>query len=211
MNVLVAARRPVPYRPLSRPVNHAPPAVYRLHEAARPAGPVEGQRDPGLARLEAVLWLADEPLSARRLATAAELPDTAAAHRSVARLRDLYAADRSAFQIEEVAGGYQLLTRPEFYPWLVRLRRTGGEGKLTAALMETLAIVAYRQPIMRADLEAVRGVHCGDALRQLMERKLVQIVGRHDSLGRPVLYGTTKKFLQTFGLRDLGELPPVEK
>ena len=118
-------------------------------------------------------------------------------------------AEGSAFQVEEIAGGYQLLTRPEFHPWLVRLRQTAGEPKLSGALLETLAIVAYRQPIMRADLEAIRGVHCGDILRQLMERGLVRIAGRDDSLGRPVLYGTTKKFLATFGLRDLRDLPPV--
>jgi segregation and condensation protein B len=121
----------------------------------------------------------------------------------------LLAADGSAFRVEDIAGGYQLLTRPEFHPWLVRLRQTAGEPKLSGALLETLAIVAYRQPIMRADLEAVRGVHCGDALRTLMERGLVRIAGRHDSLGRPVLYATTKKFLATFGLRDLRDLPPA--
>ena len=101
------------------------------------------------------------------------------------------------------------MTRPEFHPWLVRLRQTAGEPKLSGVLLETLAIVAYRQPIMRADLEAIRGVHCGDALRHLMERGLVRMAGRHDSLGRPVLYATTKKFLTTFGLRDLRDLPPV--
>jgi segregation and condensation protein B len=125
-------------------------------------------------------------------------------------MQALYAEEGAAFQVEELAGGYQLLTRPEFHPWLVRLRRTAGEPKLTGALLETLAIVAYRQPIMRADLEAVRGVRCDEALRQLMERGLVRIAGRDDSLGRPVLYGTTKKFLQAFGLRDLRDLPPVD-
>ena len=93
--------------------------------------------------------------------------------------------------------------------WLVRLRQTAGEPRLIGALLETLAIVAYRQPIMRADLESVRGVHCGDALRQLMERGMIRIAGRDDSLGRPVLYATTKKFLATFGLRDLRDLPPA--
>jgi segregation and condensation protein B len=162
-----------------------------------------------LARLEAVLFAAEEALGLRRLATLAELGGGAEVRRLLERLRDLLAAEGSAFRIEEIAGGFQLLTRPEFHPWLERLRQTAGEPKLSGVLLETLAIIAYRQPIMRADLEAVRGVHCGDALRHLMERGLVRIAGRHDSLGRPVLYGTTKKFLATFGLRDLRDLPPV--
>jgi segregation and condensation protein B len=193
------------------PANHRPPLSRRLRANVPepPAGP--DVRDAPLARLEAVLFAAEEPLAARRLAALAELPDTAAARRQVDRLRDLLAAEGSAFRVEDIAGGYQLLTRPEFHPWLVRLRQTAGEPKLTGALLETLAIVAYRQPIMRADLEAVRGVHCGDGLRTLMERGLVRITGRDDSLGRPVLYGTTKKFLQAFGLRDLRDLPPVGK
>ncbi len=192
------------------PADHRPPAWLRLRYAAvetAPAGPQV--RDARLARLEAVLFSADEPLTARRLATLAELNDAAEARKLLERLRDLYTDEGAAFQLEELAGGYQLLTRPELHPWLVRLRRSAGEPKLPAALLETLAIVAYRQPIMRADLEAIRGVHCGEALRQLMERGLIRIAGRHDSLGRPVLYGTTKKFLQMFGLRDLRDLPPV--
>jgi segregation and condensation protein B len=127
----------------------------------------------------------------------------------IERLRGLLAAEVSAFRVEDIAGGFQLLTGAEFHPWLVRLRQTAGEARLSGALLETLAIVAYRQPIMRADLESVRGVHCGDALRQLMERGMIRIAGRDDSLGRPVLYATTKKFLATFGLRDLRDLPPA--
>jgi segregation and condensation protein B len=208
--------RPIPHPLIRRPKHGLPAdcrplALYRLRTAsveAPPAGP--DVRDAKLARLEAVLFGADEPLTARRLAAVAELADAAEARRLIERLRALYADEGAAFQVEELAGGYQLLTRPEFHPWLVRLRRTAGEPKLTGALLETLAIVAYRQPIMRADLEAVRGVRCDEALRQLMERGLVRIAGRDNSLGRPVLYGTTKKFLQAFGLRDLRELPPVE-
>jgi segregation and condensation protein B len=91
------------------------------------------------------------------------------------------------------------------------LRRTGNDVHLSPAARETLAIVAYRQPIMRADIELIRGVQCGELLRLLMEKGLVRIAGRHDSLGRPVLYGTTKKFLQVFGLKGLQDLPEVEQ
>ncbi len=93
----------------------------------------------------------------------------------------------------------------------IRLRRTHNELRLSSAALETLAIVAYRQPIMRAAVDNIRGVQCGDLLNQLMEKGLVKIVGRHDSLGRPVLYGTTKKFLQVFGLNTLKDLPEVEQ
>ena len=110
-----------------------------------------------------------------------------------------------------MAGGFQLLTRPIYHPWLLRLRRTGNELKLSPAARETLAIIAYRQPIMRADIESIRGVQCGDMLRVLMEKGLVRIAGRHDSLGRPVLYGTTRKFLQAFGLKSVQDLPLVEQ
>jgi segregation and condensation protein B len=160
--------------------------------------------------LEAALLLADEPLTARRLATLAGLSDGNEAKRLIARLRDLYAADGSAFQVEELAGGYQLLTRPEFYPWLVRLRRNTSEAQLTAAVWETLAIVAYRQPVTRADIEGIRGVGCSEVLKQLMEKGLVKLAGRDDSLGRPALYETTKKFLQVFGFKSLRDLPLKE-
>jgi segregation and condensation protein B len=157
--------------------------------------------------VEAALLAADEPLSPKRLAAATGLTDPASARRIVRRLQTFYDQDGTAFRVEEVAGGYQLLTRPEYHAWLVRLRRSGQELRLTDPARETLAIIAYRQPIMRADIEAIRGVQCGDLLRWLMEKGLVRIAGRHDSLGRPVLYGTTKKFLQVFGLRSLKDLP----
>jgi segregation and condensation protein B len=166
-----------------------------------------GARDPLLAAVEAALFVADEPLTPRRLAQAARLTDAAEARRLVRRLRALYEEAGSAFQVEEVAGGYQLLTRAEFHPWLARLRRAGNELRLSAAARETLAIIAYRQPIARADVEAIRGVQCSELLRLLMEKGLVRIAGRDDSLGRPVLYGTTKKFLQAFGLKALRDLP----
>jgi segregation and condensation protein B len=168
-------------------------------------------RDERLALVEAALLAADEPLTARKLATAAGLADGAEARRLVRRLQGLYDKDTTAFQVEELAGGFQLLTRPEYHRWLVRVRRGGQELRLTAAMKETLAIVAYRQPIMRANVEAIRGVHAGEVLRQLMEKGLVRIAGRHDSLGRPVLYGTTRKFLQVFGLKSLKDLPQVEE
>jgi segregation and condensation protein B len=168
-------------------------------------------RDAALAQVEAALLAADEPLPPRRLVAVAGLADVAEARRLLRKLESLYERDGTAFQVREVAGGFQLLTRPEFHPWLIRLKRTGNDLRLTAAARETLAIVAYRQPIMRADVEKVRGVHCGEVLRQLMEKGLIRIAGRDQSLGRPVLYGTTKKFLQVYGLKSLKDLPEVEQ
>lgn len=190
------------------PPNARPPLAYRLPGELRDCPPTDPHaRDAKLARLEAALFLAVEPLSARKLATAAALADAAEARTLVRRLRGLYDADASAFQVEEIAGGFQLHTRPAYRPWLVRAQRTAGEVKLSPAALETLAVVAYRQPVPRADVEAVRGVGCGELLTQLMEKGLVKIVGRQETLGRPVLYGTTKKFLQSFGLSALKDLP----
>lgn len=205
--------RPVQNSRAGLPRNHRLPAIYRLlaDEVGEVAGQGELARDARLAVLEASLFAADEPLNARRLAAAAGLTDGKEARRLVRKLQSLYDKDSTAFQVEEIAGGFQLLTRPEFHTWLIRLRRTGQEMRLSSAARETLAIVAYRQPIMRADIEGIRGVQCGEILRQLMEKGLVRIAGRHDSLGRPVLYGTTKKFLQVFGLRSLADLPQVEQ
>jgi segregation and condensation protein B len=202
-----AARRPCNVRPGNAVL---PPALRFRREPAEavPADPLG--RDPRLARLEAALMMADEPLAARKLADVAGLTDAAEARTLIDRLRGLYDADGTAFQVEEIAGGYQLLTRPEYHPWLTRLKRTGHELRLTGAALETLAVIAYKQPVMRAEVEAVRGVACGEVVRQLLEKGLVRVAGRHDSLGRPQLYGTTKGFLRAFGLNSLDDLPEVE-
>jgi segregation and condensation protein B len=195
------------------PRNHLLPAIYRFlgEESREDKGEGELARDARLARVEAALLAADEPLTARRLAVVAELKDTAEARMIVERLQTLYQKDDSAFQVEELAGGFQLLTRPEFHPWLARVRRLNVDLRLSGSARETLAIVAYRQPIGRAEVEAIRGVQCGEVLRQLMEKGLLRIAGRDDSLGRPVLYGTTRRFLQYFGLNTLRDLPQVKE
>ncbi len=205
-------RRGVPMQDRSPlPRNHRPPALYRFFFAEREeSGVGELARDIRLALIEAALLAADEPLSLRRLGAAAGVADGSEVRQLVRRLQALYEQDGTAFQVEELAGGFQILTRPEYHPWLARLRRAGNEMRLSAAARETLAIVAYRQPIMRADVESIRGVQSADMLHQLMEKGLVRIAGRDESLGRPVLYGTTKKFLQVFGLRTLRDLPQAE-
>lgn len=202
-----ATRRPHTTRPCDGEVPHRLRFTPEVRENS-PPHPLG--RDPALARLEAALFLADEPLPARKLADAAGLPDGHAARRLIERLRTLYLDDNSSFQIEELGGGYQLLTRPAYHPWLLRLRRTGQDVRLTPAVLETLAVIAYKQPITRADVDTLRGVACAELIRLLMEKGLVRVTGRHDSLGRPQLYGTTKRFLQAFGMNMLSDLPEVE-
>jgi segregation and condensation protein B len=164
-------------------------------------------RSPKMARVETALLVADGPLSSRKLVQVATLADVAEAHQIVEQLNVAYARADSPFRVERVATGYQLLTRPEFALWLGKLHQRQAELKLTPPALETLTILAYRQPMTRADLEAIRGVQCTDLLKMLMDRGLVRIAGEEDTLGRPFLYETTRKFLELFGLRNLDDLP----
>ena len=160
-----------------------------------------------LSHLEAVLFLASQPLSSRKLAQLVHLSDGTAARTMIKELNTLYESSVRSFRVEEVAGGYQLRTQKIFAPWIRKMVSVPSEIRMSGPAMETLAVVAYRQPVMRTDIEKVRGVQCGEILRQLMERGMVRISGRADELGRPFLYGTTRNFLEVFGLRSLDELP----
>ncbi len=170
-------------------------------------GATEAQK---MQMVEAVLFVSKDSLSSRKLAQVAGLADATEARTLVRLLNHRYDSRGRVFRIEEVAGGFCLLTRPQFAPWLRRMRHVPGELRLTQSAMETLAIVAYRQPVPRADIEAIRGVSCGELLKQLMQRDLVRICGRSEDLGRPYLYGTTRTFLQMFGLRSADRLPRSE-
>lgn len=160
-----------------------------------------------MQRLEAILFLAKQPLTSRKLAQLANLADGTEARTLVRSLNRLYDAAHRSFRVEELAGGYQLLTRGKFADWVRRVVGGDDPTRLSTPAMETLAIIAYRQPVLRADVEAIRGVNCGEIIRQLMDRDLVQIRGRSEELGRPFLYGTTAVFLRTFGFRSLEDLP----
>ena len=163
------------------------------------------------SRLEAVLLLAREPLGLRKLAQSANLADATEARTLLAELRRCYDARGCAFQAEQLAGGYQLMTRPKFAPWLRPLVPAEQQIRLSPPALETLAVVAYRQPVLRSEVEAIRGVACGEILRQLMDRDLLRIVGRSEELGRPLWYGTTKRFLHVFGLSSLEQLPMADQ
>ena len=164
-------------------------------------------RDATLAKVEAILLLAREPLTTRKLAQLAGLADGTEARTLIRRLNRLYDLSSSAFRAEEIGGGFQLMTRAQFGSWLRRLYQSPIESRMSGPALESLAIVAYRQPVLRAEVDALRGVDCSEILRQLMERNLVRISGRSPELGRPYYYGTTKRFLQVFGLRSLEDLP----
>ncbi|MBL7132762.1 MAG: SMC-Scp complex subunit ScpB [Phycisphaerae bacterium] len=161
--------------------------------------------------VEAMLFASDCPLTAAKIAKIGDVGTKRAVKKAVEKLNSRYEKMGCAFCIEEIAGGYQMMTRSEYNDVLSRLLQSRRDTHLTKAAMETLAVVAYRQPVMRADIEAIRGVACGEVLRGLMEKQLVKIVGRAPVLGRPILYGTTRRFLETFGLADLEDLPKVEQ
>ena len=160
-------------------------------------------------RIEALLMVADRPMTDARIAEVLSVQDPKGTkvREAVDALNARYAADGRTFRIERLAGGNQVMTLPAFGPVVARLRGVREQGRLTQAALETLAIIAYRQPILRADLESIRGVACGEVLRSLMDRRLVKIVGRADEVGRPMLYGTTSEFLRQFGIGKLDELP----
>ncbi len=195
-----------------RETTRSSPFLHRSPEDGANVEPVvAGRRSPRVARVEAALLVADAPLSPRRLVQLARLLDVAEARAVVEQLNELFDEDGTAFRVEWVAGGFQLLTRARYAAWLERLHERRARVRLSRSAMETLVVVAHRQPVTRADVDAVRGVQSTEVLRQLMERGLVRIVGEADTLGRPYQYGTTRAFLETFGLRTLADLPMAEE
>ena len=160
--------------------------------------------------VEAVLFASDESLSDARLAKIVET-SVKQVRQCVKNLNEKYQANNNAFRIEQIAGGYQMLTLSTYNYWLKQLLRARSDSKLSPAALETLAIIAYKQPVIRADIEAIRGVAAGEVIRTLCYKGLVKIVGRAEILGRPMLYGTTKKFLEIFGLNTLKDLPEIEE
>ena len=161
--------------------------------------------------VEAVLFASDEPISPKRLVDIAEAGSVKQVNQCVKAMNKKYREGGFSFRIEKISGGYQMMTLSAFNPWITKLIKVRSDNKLTPAALETLAIVAYKQPIIRADIEAIRGVASGEILRNLMYKGMVKIVGRAEVIGRPMLYGTTKKFLDVFGLNTLKDLPKIEE
>ena len=190
-----------------RAFSRRPSSLQRLLVVGRPATSDGTLSTVRRSRLEAVLFLAREPLSLRKLAQMANLADATEVRTALKNLSRRYDERGCAFQVAQVAGGYQLLSRREFAQWLRPQRASEREIRLSPPALETLAVVAYRQPVLRAEVEAIRGVACGEILRLLMDRDLLRIVGRSEELGRPLRYGTTKRFLEVYGLCNLDQLP----
>jgi segregation and condensation protein B len=159
--------------------------------------------------LEALLFASEDPLSVQRIGEVIGC-DKKEATRLARSLGERYDEEGRAVAVEEVAGGFQLRTRPDLAPW-VRKLFAARPAKLSRAALETLAIVAYRQPVTRPDIEKIRGVDCGAVLGTLLERRVVKIMGRMDVPGRPIIYGTTREFLELFGLKDLSQLPTLRE
>ena len=157
--------------------------------------------------VEAVLFASDAPLSPDEIARADEALDEDRAEEALQALQAEYDDAQRAFQLVEIAGGYQLLTRPEYAPYLERFDNVPRPARLSGPSIETLAIIAYRQPIGRLEIEYVRGVGASGVIRTLQERRLIDVVGRAEGLGRPLLYGTTTHFLEHFGFKSLEGLP----
>lgn len=171
------------------------------------------------SRVEAVLLSMSRPLSESKLVdmlglgsiNAKDKMPVTMVKQAIDHLNTEYAQSGRSFRIERLAGGWQLLTLSKFGPLLTRVHGAKLQGRLTPAALDTLAIIAYRQPTLRSELEAVRGVACGDVLRGLMERRLVRITGRAEELGRPMLYGTTSEFLRVFGISRIEDLPQARE
>lgn len=195
-------------------------------QPSMPAGTGDASRDhpPRIARdLEAVLLSAGRAVPVGRLAAAlglvkAPAPDeepreeprsAAAVAGLVAQLNAHYEGTGASFRVEHVAGGYRLMTTSAHAGAVAAYQRDRAAHKLSRAAVETLAVIAYRQPVTRAELEAIRGVSCGDVLKSLLDRRLVTIKGRAEELGRPMLYATTRQFLDAFGLASVADLPSI--
>jgi len=160
--------------------------------------------------IESLLFVTDDPLSIDRIKNILTQVERQEIRIALNALSDEYEARKGGFFLREVAGGYQIRTRPEYREWIKRLIQPKAF-RLSKAALETLAIVAYKQPIIRSDIEYIRGVDCGGILRTLLERRLIRVLGRKEIPGRPLIYATTKQFLEVFDLKDLKDLPTPEE
>ena len=160
--------------------------------------------------IESLLFISETPLTVERINRVIHQADTKDIRAALDHLSEEYALRKGGFYLREVAGGFQFCTRPEHEEWIKRFVQPNPR-RLSKAALETLAVSAYKQPIIRADIEHIRGVDCGGILRMLLERKLIRILGRKEIPGRPLIYSTTKEFLETFDMKDLKDLPTLKE
>lgn len=210
----------VPDEPVDETVTAETPdaGIHEAGQAERPDAPESAKRpawtppppDRLEGAIEAILLVSGDVMRLERLRDLLGLASVIPVREAVARIRERWVAAGLALELEDVAGGVRVVTRPEFAEYVGRLGRRPATDKLTRAQLETLCIVAYKQPVGRAEVERIRGVQSGDPLRGLLDRRLLKVVGRSDQPGRPLLYGTTQGFLTAFGLRDLKDLPSAK-
>ena len=162
------------------------------------------------AVIEALIFASESPLPLEKICAVLDGVDKTEVKDALDNLITAYEERQSGISIQEVAGGFQFRTRPELALWIKKLKGTR-PGSLSPAALETLAIVAYRQPIVKAEIETVRGVDVSAPLKGLLEKKLIRIMGRKDAPGKPIIYGTTKKFLEVFNLKELTDLPTMRE
>lgn len=161
--------------------------------------------------LEALLFVSGEPLSVDRVKNILEDIDRGKIRNLLWEVQHEYEMRPSGLRVAEVAGGFQLITRPELAGWIKKLKKVKQSSKLSKPSLETLAIVAYKQPIVKSEIEEIRGVDSSGVLKGLLDKHLIKIIGRKDVPGKPILYSTTKEFLQYFGLRDITDLPTLKE
>lgn len=160
--------------------------------------------------LETLLFITDAPLPVSRIAQLCEIKNKERLETALVELRKSYDEEGRTLQVMQVAGGWQLATRPEYGLWVRKLYQNKMTVRLTQAALETLCIIAYKQPLTRAEIESIRGVEVIGPLETLTQRRLITVVGRRESIGRPILYGTTSEFLRQFGLNSLDDMPKLE-
>ncbi|GER92322.1 SMC-Scp complex subunit ScpB [hot springs metagenome] len=158
--------------------------------------------------IEALLFVAGEPVTVSSIVKATELPESEI-KKLLEELISDYRGKHSGILIVEVADGYQMVTNPDFSMWVKKFKNINQSNKLSPPALETLAIIAYKQPITKLEIEQLRGVNSDGAVKSLLDKRLIKIVGKKETPGRPFLYGTTKEFLQYFGLKNLSDLPPI--
>jgi len=162
-------------------------------------------------QVEALLFASDSPLTISKMTSLTDSPSQTFVRKAIESLSRFYSESFRSFEIVEVAGGYQVATLPEYSTVIRRLFKNKRKSRLSKAALETLAIVAYKQPISRPEIEAIRGVNCDGVLSTLTDRELITVSGRGDSIGKPFLYSTTKRFLDYLGLKNYRELPAIEE
>lgn len=181
-----------------------------LRERKHPAQ--DGEQEVTTASIvEALLISTDVAISASKIAQLLGIGDASDVKRYIESLNEQYEEAGTSFRIQAIAKGYQVMTLPVYDAWVRKLHKARADSRLSRAALETLAIVAYKQPVLRANVEAIRGVAVGDMLVRLREMNLIRIAGRAEEIGRPLLYGTTRKFLDVFGLSSLSDLPKLEQ